>query len=344
MKIWIISTGIFPCPPIGYSGLEMIAWQQAKGLAAKGHQVTLVAPEGSSITDGYTLFPIKGNSGQFIGEKESYGQYWKHLKDADVILDHSWEAWSAVGREEGWLKAPVLKIMHAPVDTMYKKMPPDKTLSFVCISQDQAAHFKALYNRDCRYCHNGVDVNYYRATGVPRSDRFLFLARFSSIKGPDICIEACKKAGVSLDMIGDTQITNEPDLIHRCQEMSDGKQIRIIGNQTRSETVHWYSQAHCMIHPCKNFREPYGLAPVESQACGNPVAAWDNGAMRETIKHGETGWLVKSMEELVEVIKNCSIDSAMRKRCREWVASSFTIDMMISRYEKLCEEAIQEPW
>ena len=49
------------------------------------------------------------------------------------------------------------------------------------------------------------------------------------------------------------------------------------------------------------YREPFGLAPVEAQLCGMPVIAWDNGAMRETIKHGETGFLVKTQQEMEDL-------------------------------------------
>ena len=47
MKILVISTPIFITPVRGYAGLEVIAWEIARGLAAKGHQVSLAAPDGS---------------------------------------------------------------------------------------------------------------------------------------------------------------------------------------------------------------------------------------------------------------------------------------------------------
>ena len=355
MRIAVISTPVFPCPPVGYSGLEFLAWQQAKGLAAKGHQVALFAPDGSHC-EGAVIVPI-GPPGSW-NEKQAYGKYWQHLlgpngEDAfDVIIDNSWQKWAFSLKLEGRIKAPLLAVCHAPVNTMHQSLPDPGMVSFVCISKDQASHFEALFSRECRYVYNGVDTSFYQPLNVPRTNRFLFLARFSTIKGPLLAIEACKAAGVGLDLIGDTSITNEPEYLEKCKRACDGKQIRLIGPATRSECVYWFSQAHCLLHPNfpapklghPGFREPFGLAPVEAQLCGTLVIAGNFGACRETIKHGETGWIVKSMDDLIETIKIFGGEVGFRKerreRCREW-ASQFSIEAMVSGYEKLCQEAIQ---
>lgn len=360
MKICVISSSIFPLPPAGYSGLEQLAYLCAKGLVERGHQVTLIAPIGSSCPGVELIqclpprFPEEMVYGGCVwkdanGQDVQWPGYWSKLlefNNGGVIIDHSWETWSAALKMEGRLKAPVLRWCHAPVNSMFSQTPPD-CVSCVCISDDQKQHLEALfYPKKARTCHNGIDLDFYKPIQTKRTDRFLFLARFSSIKGPDIAIEACLKAGVGLDLIGDTTITQEPQLLQKCKEMADGKQIRIIGNVPRGETVWWYSQAYALLHPNERFREPFGLAPVEALACECPVLAWDNGAMRETIRHGETGWLVHSVDELVERIKYVAgnrENSAIRAKCREQ-AHKFSIQNMITRYEELCEEALWKPW
>ncbi len=228
MRIAVISTPVFPCPPVGYSGLEMIAYQQAKGLGERGHEVLLIAPDGSQCP-GVQVYHT-GPPGQhheqhaYGGHKfgRDYPGYWQILNQCEVILDHTWQKLTIIAKQEGWLKAPVLAWCHAPVDTMFKQLPPPGLLSFVCISEDQGNHFRNLFGRDCRVCYNGVDLDFYKPLGTPRTDRFLFLARFSSIKCPDLAIEACKKAGVGLDLIGDTQLTGEPEYLKSILHMADG--------------------------------------------------------------------------------------------------------------------------
>ena len=78
------------------------------------------------------------------------------------------------------------------------------------------------------------------------------------------------------------------------------------------------------------------------------MIAWDNGAMRETIKRGVTGTLVRSHEELVEAIRWYAVQEFqdwrdMRRNCREW-ASQFSVDKMILRYQELCQEAVVGGW
>lgn len=364
MKIGVVSAQAFACPPPGYSGLEMIAYQCAKGLAERGNKVVLFAPEGSQCP-GCEIVPT-GPPGQW-DEKRAYSTYWKRLADLDAVIDHSWQKWAAVGRQEGWLKAPVLAVCHAPVGPdewnprggMFEQLPPKGALSFVCISQDQATVFEARHGRQARVCHNGIDMDFYKPMGLKRSNRFLFLARFSTIKGPDLAIQACQLAGVGLDLVGDTSITNEPEYFAECKAMCDARPpynampppgwdgIRMVGPAARGECVYWFSQAHCLLHPNMRFREPFGLAPVEAMACGCPVICWDYGAMRETVKHQATGWLVKSLDELVAAVKDFSdervfwVGKDRRDVCREW-ASQFSVQNMCARYEELCLEAVNQ--
>lgn len=343
MKIAVVSAQVFACPPPGYAGLEMISWHCAEQLAQLGHEITLFAPEGS-VCQHSTLFST-GPAGTW-NEMQAYSKYWQELLKFDVIIDHSWQKWSYVLKGEGRLKAPVLGVLHAPVNTMIQELPPEvENPCFVCISQDQAAHFQALFSRQARHCYNGIDMDFYKPMTLKRRNRFLFLARFSTIKGPDLAMEACAKVGAELDLIGDTSITNEPELFQRCKDMADGEKIKIIGPANRGECVWWFSQNRILLHPNKLFREPFGLAPVEAQACGMPVIAWDNGAMRETVKPGATGLLVTSMEELETAITHADLllPEGCGKLCREW-ASQFSIQNMGKRYEALCGEAISKGW
>lgn len=374
MRIAVVSSTVFAVGQSGpggqslpgYGGLEVIAWETAKGLAAKGHQVTLIAPDGS-ICPGVTVFhtgppggwdensrysgftyntgrKVKNAQGQEVDEQVKVPPYWPVLLEQDCVVAHDWGKWAIALKAEGILKAPVLCVMHAPVDTMMGSPPPVDKPCIVCISEDQASHWNALHDKPTKRCpakvaYNGISLEHYKPLNVPRSDRFLFLGRFSSIKGGDICQDVCLKAGVGLDMIGDTKITGEPGYYEQCRRKADGKQIKIYEGVSRGETVWWYSQARGFLHLNARFREPYGLAPVEAMACGNAVLGWRWGALKETVKHGEVGYLVDSQEEAVDIIRSGALDDIDRKRCIEW-AAQFSTERMVQRYHDLCTEAV----
>ena len=334
LKICVISTTVLPCPPTGYAGLEMISWQCAEGLHAKGHEVTLVAPKGSK-TNANLHETTLGES-----ERQAYSGYWEKLTQFDVIIDHSWEKWSYILKMEGHLPQPILGVLHAPVETMYSIAPPVPFPSFICISKDQSEVCTTHLKCGSRVAYNGVDVDFYSRSNKTRNNRYLFLARISSIKGPHIACSVANICGVGLDLVGDDRITGEPDLLRKIKDACIiSPNLRYIGHQDRNECVDWFNTNKALLHPNLHYREPFGLAPVEAQLCGMPVIAWDNGAMRETVKHGETGFLVRTQDEMENLIRSDAVNDIKSENCIEW-ARQFSYENMVNRYEELCYEAI----
>ncbi len=336
LKVCIISTTVIVCPPPGYSGLEQIAWLHAQGLARRGHDVLLVAPIGSKPPDGVELH------GTTLGESEgqAFSGYQQRLKDYGVIIDHSWQKFSYIWKAQSGAKTPILGFLHAPCNTMYNSPPPVAYPCFVAISKDQAFHASELWGVNTRVCYHGLDENFYRSNGAIRGDRYLFLGRMSTIKGPHIAVDVARKTRIPLDLVGDDTITGEPQLAQRLMAQADGNLIKYIGPIPRDKTVEYYSTRKCLLHCNLHYREPFGLAPVEAQLAGMPVIAFDNGAMRETIKHGETGFIVKTQEEMEKLVKEKAVEQIKPERCREW-ASQFSIKAMIDQLEKLCREALE---
>jgi glycosyltransferase involved in cell wall biosynthesis len=337
VRVAVISTTIFPVPLSHYGGLEALAYLQAKGLAERGHQVLLVAPVGSKPPPGVELH----GTTLMEPEKQAYSGYWQRLLEYDAVIDNSWQKWSYMLKMEGRLKAPVLGVLHAVCSGMYQKPPPVDRPRFVCISNDQAAHALECWGLKCRVAYNGIDLDFYKPDPfAPKAHRYLFLARITRLKGPHIAIDACLKTNATLDLIGDDRIVEDQSYVARIKELCKAPQIVYHGGIPREKTVRFYRQDWALLHPNQLFREPFGLAPVEAMACGCPVIAWDHGAMRETVKHGETGFLVTSQAEIEELIKTDAVKTIKPERCREW-ASQFSYKAMIDRYEALCKEAIE---
>jgi glycosyltransferase involved in cell wall biosynthesis len=226
---------------------------------------------------------------------------------------------------------------------MYQTPPPVEKPCLVAISKDQAIAVAEFLDRDSRVVYNGIDPEFYQnRSGRKRNNRYLFLARMSTIKGPHIAVELAQKLKFGLDLVGDDTLTTEP--MYRNQLLAASiDNIAYIGPQTREQCVKWYSENKALLHMNLRFREPLGLAPLEAQSCGMPVIAFRNGAMSETVKHGETGFLVWNKEEVEELIKADAVSTIRPERCRDW-AMQFTVDKMIDRWEELLAQAIEKPW
>ena len=68
-------------------------------------------------------------------------------------------------------------------------------------------------------------------------------------------------------------------------------------------------------------------------ACGTPVIAFDRGSVKELVKDGKTGFVVKNIEEMVKSMKK--IDQIDRAACRKRVENYFTYQQMADDYEKI---------
>jgi len=66
--------------------------------------------------------------------------------------------------------------------------------------------------------------------------------------------------------------------------------VHFFGARPRQEMPLIYSAAQITVVP--SYHESFGLAAVESLACGTPVVATRAGGLMTVVQHGETGYLV----------------------------------------------------
>jgi glycosyltransferase involved in cell wall biosynthesis len=74
-------------------------------------------------------------------------------------------------------------------------------------------------------------------------------------------------------------------------------------------------------------------------ACGTPVIAWNNGSVPEIIDHGQSGFIVSSMEEAENAIKDLS--NISKKNVRQIFENKFSAKLMTENYLEAYEELIK---
>ena len=87
------------------------------------------------------------------------------------------------------------------------------------------------------------------------------------------------------------------DFINSHGEALLGK-IQVIFDTDGPALRDYYSRCFAVLYPARN--EDFGLVPIEGMMSSKPVIALNEGGMKETIKEGETGFLVNSVEEMAE--------------------------------------------
>ena len=114
------------------------------------------------------------------------------------------------------------------------------------------------------------------------------------------------------------------------------KIIGIKRTENLEELVNLYTAAEVLYNPSKE--ETFSLVTAEAMACGTPVIAYSNSAVKELIETTQNEMLLNVDEDLninikliMDYIKN--IDKLEFKECRQ-----YTIKMMTSKYIKLYKD------
>ncbi|MGB2841627.1 MAG: glycosyltransferase family 4 protein [Halobacteriota archaeon] len=107
----------------------------------------------------------------------------------------------------------------------------------------------------------------------------------------------------------------------------------------------YYQEADVLISTSKI--EMFGLVPVEAQACGLPVVAFNICSFPEIIKDGETGFLVKmgDLDEMVNktlnILMNEDLREEMGRNGIENIKENFLWDDKAESYIKLFSERMR---
>ena len=87
--------------------------------------------------------------------------------------------------------------------------------------------------------------------------------------------------------------------------------------------------AYCLLGTI-TWPEPFGLFMIEAMACGTPVIAFNKGSALEVVHHGETGFVVVTVREMVEAVDELS--RIQPASCREYVQRHFDFPRMVDDY------------
>jgi len=349
IKIAIIVPPFTTVPPRGQGGTERIAFYMIKGFQKRGYDVTLFGAGkcktsahfvqifkktiserklNLSKTEASRLFRIEAVYmakviRELIKRKDSFDIVFNHCRGGYLFLTF-----------ENFFKVPIVNILHLPI---FKEMADFisyfKKPNIVTISSSQKRGFPNINYLGTVY--NGVDLEEFNFCQKPK-DYFLFMGALGEHKNPKDAILSAKKARVKLKIAGGKK--REPYFSREIKPLIDGKQIQYLGEVSGKKRINLLQEAKALLFPIK-WPEPFGLVQIEAMACGTPVIAYSNGAVPEVIKDNKTGFIVKNVKEMAWAIKN--INRIERRKCRERVEKYFTVEKMISGYEKVLKKIVK---
>lgn len=324
-------------PPFRYGGIELIVSLLTDELVRRGHEVALFA-SGDSITKA-NLKSVHDRALRLDDKVKEPGLYeqmmlselYQHAHHFDIIHSH---VGCAALPYSAFVKTPTIHTTHGIFtpdnEKMYRRF---AWQPYTSISEAQREPRLGL-----NYIHtvyNGIDTHAYSFQEKPSEPPYLaFVGRLSPEKGPEGAIKIARATGLPLKMAGKVDAVDRTYYNEKLKPLIDGEQIQYLGEVSHQEKVQLLSNATVTLFPI-TWREPFGLVMIESMATGTPVIGMAMGSVPEVIAHGKSGFVCHSLEKMIEAVPDAmKLD---RKTCREYVVSRFSVETMVTEYERAFE-------
>ena len=336
LKVAIIGAISWPTPPPGYGPWEQVAYNIARGLVARGADVTLFATANSSSPGKLAaVVPVGLNedaalNGDVCGEQHIASCF---ARAAEFDLIHNNFDWKPLLYALATSHPPLVTTVHGfsspPILGAYYA---GASRSFYCSISDADRDPGLSY---LATTYNGIDPAEWTFRDAA-GDYLLFFARFHPEKGAHLAIEIAKRAGVRLKMAGIPH--DEGYFRELVAPHIDGDAVQLLGHvkgQARDELV---GGALALVHMTTR-PERFGLTLIEAMACGTPVLGARMGSIPEIVLDGGTGFLCDDVDDAVAHVPRLATLS--RRACRAHVEATFSLERMIDRYAGAYAEALR---
>lgn len=331
-RIAILSPVAWRTPPRAYGAWETVASNITEGLVARGWRNVTLFATAESVTGAKLRAVIEKGYEEDktqipkVCECLHISEVMEHAEEFDLIhsnFDYLPLTYSRL------IKTPMLTTIHGfsspEILKVYRKYKDNYYVSISDADRDSELPYLATV-------YNGIDLSNITFRPTP-GDKLVWLGRIHPDKGTHLAIEVAKKCGMDLIIAGIIQDQEYFDNLVK-PHINDSS-IRFIGPVNPPQRDALFEQALTVLH-LNTIPERFGLVMAESMAAGVPVIAMDLGSCREVIEDRKTGYLVNDTDEAVDAVRK--IDLIERRKCRQHVEENFTIDRMVSNYEKVYEE------
>jgi glycosyltransferase involved in cell wall biosynthesis len=162
--------------------------------------------------------------------------------------------------------------------------------AFVANSAHVAERIRRYYGRAAEVVNPPVDVERLLSLGRDPGEHYLVFGRVVPYKRVELAVAACVRLGRPLKVAGDGRA-----MASLRAAAAGHSQIELLGRVQDAERDALMSGARALLFPGE---EDFGIVPVEAQAAGLPVVAYEVGGASETVVDGRTGVLFERQSAL----------------------------------------------
>ncbi len=161
---------------------------------------------------------------------------------------------------------------------------------FVANSRNVADRIRRYYGRSAEVVNPPVDVERLLSLSRKQGEHYLVFGRVVPYKRVEFAVAACARLGRSLKVAGDGRA-----MASVRAAAAGHPEIELLGRVEDAERDALMGSARALLFPGE---EDFGIVPVEAQAAGLPVIAYEVGGASETVIDGRTGVLFEQQSAL----------------------------------------------
>ena len=348
-------------------GAEQYAWQMAVGLLARGARVwflTARAP-GQSHRERWEGIQLVRIGSRLSVYPLVLGWLAVHRRAFDVVLDCQ----NGIPFFTPWVlprRVPVLCVMHHVHDAQFGvhfsplvaavgrilEGPVSRWTyrrhECVAVSQSTVAAMRDRlgWTGPIHVVPNGLTADYLLPPAAPEPAKvpvLTWVGRLVAHKRVERVLDVAERLGdgAVIEVIGSGPVatTLRPQITAR------GLAGRVLLRGFLPEAAKRKAVAGSLLHLNTSQGEGWGLCVLEAAALGVPTVAYDVDGLRDAVRDGETGWLVRTGQRIEDVAERAVKElsdpvtrTEMAAACRRW-ASQFDWDTSVSLMARLIADS-----
>lgn len=335
LRVAMLAPPWISVPPPGYGGVESVVSALTEALVRQGHAVTLFCAPGSVSSAKVVTLLHEAHPDEIersLYEIDHVVRAFDAIEAAagrggfDVVHDHC--GFSALALADR-LEVPLVHTLHGPftASTAAFYAHHGHKAALVGISRAQLACAPPGLEPLCSI-PNPIDLAAWPLR-ERKQDYLLWVGRMTPEKGPHRAIRAARTAGVPLVLAGVIQPGQQVFFEREIAPHIDGDRVRFLGEVGGAVKRSLFANALGLLMPIR-WSEPFGMVMVEALACGTPVIAFPEGAVRELVVHGQTGFVVDSEQAMADAVR--LLPGIAPRACRAWVAEHCDVEVVGSAY------------
>ncbi len=319
-------------PPRLYGGTERIVSYLTEELVRMGHDVVLFASADSRTSA--RLMPLYDRALRFESRCADpvtlhlllMEEALKHQDEFDIIHSHIDSIGFVLGRRT---MLPVVSTLHGRLDLWDHRYIFREYNEAPLISISNAQRKPLPYANWIATVYHGLPNDLYNFN-KKGGGYLVYVGRISPEKKVDSAINIALKAGIPLKIAAKVDRADREYFEAEIRPLLKNSLVEFLGEINDKEKNALIGSALAFLHPV-DWPEPFGLAMIESMACGTPVIARRRGSIQEVVDHGITGFIFENDDEAARYIRN-DLSGFSRKLCRERFEIRFSAERMAGDY------------